>query len=190
MRRRDPDAREDAAAALDDLVGQALADDLVVDDAGGGHEDRGRGPTAWGSCSASPAADSSSISRPLRRPRSASAASAGTSSGEAGHHDLPAALPRDARGGAVLLHLGATRGAEPGLGRSGLVVEAGVDDPGVVAALVGGDLLALEQHEVEAGAVAEQRPGGGQADDPAADHDDVDAAGGGAHSPETSPLAV
>ncbi len=64
--------------------------------------------------------------------------------------------------------------AQPRLERAGGVVQAGVEDPAVVARLVRRQLrLLLDDGQTEAGPSAEQLMRGGEADDPAADHRDV-----------------
>jgi hypothetical protein len=62
-------------------------------------------------------------------------------------------------------------GAEAALGRAGAVVEAGVDDPAVVAALVRGyTMLGLEDQDRPA--AADELVSGRQADDAGADDGD------------------
>ena len=65
--------------------------------------------------------------------------------------------------------------AERRLERARGVVDAGVDDAAVVARLVAGELgLLLDDGEPELRSPAQQPIGGGQSDDSAADHDDVE----------------
>ncbi len=80
----------------------------------------------------------------------------------------------------------AAGGAQPRLRRARRVVEPGVDDPGVVAGLVGRQpLLGLEHGEAQAVTLGE-RQRRGQADDAAAGDDDVEAVGQGATAPSSS----
>jgi hypothetical protein len=66
--------------------------------------------------------------------------------------------------------------AETRLERPGLVVDAGVDDPAVVAALMACETrLLLEEDEPESGAAPQDLPRDGQANDPASDDDAVEA---------------
>jgi hypothetical protein len=67
--------------------------------------------------------------------------------------------------------------AQPGLQRSRLVVEAGVDHPAVVPGLVGGEPVLLLQHDdAQAGEPLRELDGDGEPQDPGAD--DADAATG------------
>ena len=75
---------------------------------------------------------------------------------------------------AVLVERLAALGAELGLQRPGRVVDARVDDAGVVAGLVGGDVgLALEHEDARVGVAPQQLAGGREAEDAGADDDDV-----------------
>jgi hypothetical protein len=91
-------------------------------------------------------------------------------------HDLAAALVRDLVLVREALHLGLALSAEPGLQRPGPVVEPGVEHARVVPALVRRELrLLLHHREAQIGPPQEQLVCRGQADDPAPDHDDVEA---------------
>jgi len=80
----------------------------------------------------------------------------------------------DAALGRVLLEEGLAPADEAGLLRPRRVVEAGVEDPGVVRALVDGDdPLLLDDEHGEPGPVPHEPLGGGEPDDAAADDDDV-----------------
>ena len=75
---------------------------------------------------------------------------------------------------AVREQLGRALGAQAGLQRAGRVVDAGVQDAGVVAGLVEArDRLALEHGDRAVGLAAQQLAGDGEADDARAHDDDV-----------------
>ncbi len=75
---------------------------------------------------------------------------------------------------AVLVQRGSALGAELGLQRTRLVVDARVDDAGVVAGLVDGDVgLALEHEHARSGLAQQQLARGGEAEDSGPDDDDV-----------------
>ena len=87
-------------------------------------------------------------------------------------------LPQRSYGIAVLVAVlveGVAAGrAELGLQGAGGVVDARVDDAGVVARLVGGDLgLSLEHEDSRVRVAAEELAGGGEAEDARSDDDDV-----------------
>ena len=84
------------------------------------------------------------------RARSASASRRSATSSVGGDDDLAAPVPGDVVAVAELDQLGPARGAQLGLARARRVVEAGVDHPRVVAALVGGDRRLLVQHHAPA----------------------------------------
>src|SRR3954471_24642928 len=80
--------------------------------------------------------------------------------------DLPVSLRIDSVGGAVVVEPRGPLDAEPRLQRPGGVVDAGVDHPAGVAALVGGDPgVALEHHDFGAWMALLQLARGGEADD-------------------------
>src|SRR5581483_1012720 len=89
-----------------------------------------------------------------------------------GDDELAAPLVRDAVLGAEPVHPLAAVGAVAGLGRPGLVVQAGVDDAAVVAGLVAGE-FALGLDHRDGGPGPGQRHPGRQPDDPAADDQHV-----------------
>lgn len=96
---------------------------------------------------------------------------AGQFVGVEGNDELAAPLIRDGAGVAVLVHQPRTLDAQPGLQRPGLVVDAAVDHPGVVARLVlRGRGFAFQDHDGVVGAPSSPFPGHRQADDPGADH--------------------
>jgi hypothetical protein len=75
---------------------------------------------------------------------------------------------------AVVVQLARALGAEAGLERAGRVVDAGVQDAGVVPGLVEAlDGLALEHRDGAVGAACQQLARDREADDAGADHDDV-----------------
>ena len=76
--------------------------------------------------------------------------------------------------GAVLLQQLPPARAELGLQAAGAVVEAGVDDAGVVAGLVGGEpILLLEDHHAHSWSAQGDLASDGQADDAASDDADA-----------------
>ena len=90
------------------------------------------------------------------------------------HDELAAALVGDRVVIAVVVHQPRTLHAQPGLQRAGLVVDAAVNHPGVVAALVpGGGGLPLQHRDGVVGTPGDPLPGHGQADDAGADDDEV-----------------
>ncbi len=92
------------------------------------------------------------------------------------HRDdqLPLPVDRDPPPPAVVAQLAGTIDAESRLQRAGLVVDARVNDPAAVAGLVRGESrLALEQHDSRVPVAPLKLAGGGEADDPAADDDQV-----------------
>jgi len=75
---------------------------------------------------------------------------------------------------AVLVQQPRAFDTQPGLERTGLVVNAAVDDPGVVSGLVlRGGGLALENSDGVVGTAGDPLPGDGETDDPGADHDEI-----------------
>ncbi len=91
-----------------------------------------------------------------------------------GHDELAAALVAHAVLVAELVQLAGAGDAQLGLQRAGRVVDAGVDDAGVVAGLVGGDaVLALEDHHGGVRPAVQQLAGGGEAEDAGPDDGDV-----------------
>jgi hypothetical protein len=90
------------------------------------------------------------------------------------YDQLAAALVRDRVLVAELVHEPRALDAESSLQRARSVVDAAVDDSGVVAGLVPGDLgLLVDDRQPQAGAPREQLPGNRESDDAGADHDDV-----------------
>ena len=69
-----------------------------------------------------------------------------------------------------------SRGAQPGLARTGFVVEAGVDDAAVVAGLVKGQALFRLEHQAAQPMIRGERARRGEADDSTAYHDDIERA--------------
>ena len=97
-----------------------------------------------------------------------------------GDDELSARLVWDAVLGCEALQLRLPFPAEPGLERARPVIDAGVDDAGVVAALMEGQLrLLLQDREPDAGFAPEDLIGGGQPDDPPADDRQIVLAGHG-----------
>ena len=92
-RRLDADTREDAAAPLDHLVGEASADLGVVDDPGGGHEDR-RQPDGVGLVLGQPGGRELLDREPVAAAPLGELGQRRHLVGRGGHHDLPAPLPR------------------------------------------------------------------------------------------------
>ena len=89
-----------------------------------------------------------------------------------GDDELAAALVRHVVLVAVGVEGVAALGAELGLQRARLVVDAGVDDAGVVARLVGGDLVfSFEDEDARVGRAVQQFAGRGEAEDAPADDD-------------------
>jgi hypothetical protein len=87
---------------------------------------------------------------------------------------LAAALDIDAAFLAVGVQAGCALDAHPRLQRAGLVVDARVDDAGVVARLPGPDLAGgVDDRHAQAGLAREQIPCGRQAQDPGADDGEV-----------------
>jgi len=90
-----------------------------------------------------------------------------------GHHQLAIAAVRDPFVRAESEHRFPSLAAGLCLERIGCVVQSGVNDAAVVTALVGGEtVFGLEEYYRPAGAVG-QRQRRGQANQPAAGHDDV-----------------
>ena len=134
-------------------------------------------------------------SAPARRPRgpgtpfatarSRSASSRSQLAFVKGDHELAAALERDAVRLGERLQTRLALAAQPSLERARRVVQAGVEDPAVVAGLVGRELrLLLEDGEPQVRRALGQAERRGQADDPAADDDDVVPIGHAATAPE------
>ena len=95
-----------------------------------------------------------------------------------GHHHLAAARHGHVVAPAPLEQLRSSAPAQLGLGRTRCVVHAGMDDPGVVPALVRGHPGLLVDHEHRRGRVPElDGPRRGQADDAGADDHRVGVAG-------------
>ena len=96
-----------------------------------------------------------------------------------GHDELADPLDLDPPLGAVRLERDLALAAEAGLERTRRVVEAGVDDAAVVAGLVGRELrLALDDQDPQPGPAHEHLAGGREAEDPAADDEEVGALDG------------
>ena len=92
-----------------------------------------------------------------------------------GHHQFPAPVVDNSTLGAEVGHPFAALDGQSGLQRTRLVVDACVEDPAVVAGLMGGQRrLLVEYHYQRAGQPGGERPGSGKADDPPADHHHVD----------------
>ena len=117
-------------------------------------------------------------STPFSRARSSSVVEARQLVVGQGHDELADPLDGDPLLGAVRLQRVLALAAEAGLQRARRVVEAGVDDAAVVAGLVGREpLLAFDEHEADVGPSAEHLASGRQAEDAAADDDDVGTVG-------------
>ena len=96
-----------------------------------------------------------------------------------GHDELADPLDLDPPLRAVRLERDLALAAEAGLERTRRVVQAGVDDAAVVAGLVGRELrLALDDQDPQPGPALEHLAGGREAEDPAADDEEVGALDG------------
>ena len=169
----DPDAEGDRAPSAADAFGQLRAHGGEVDHRGG--RDVQGGPAGGvrleiGQTGRPQVVDLDAVGRgPLGQ-----GVEAGLLVGGGGHHHLAAPPPGHAVAVAPVEQLGSPRPAQLGLGRPRPVVEAGVHDSGVVAALVGGDPVLLVQHhhgQVRIGPL--HGPGRGQPHDARADHHHV-----------------
>ena len=118
--------------------------------------------------------------------------------GSGGHNQLAALFVRNAVLGAEALHRGASGDAVARLERAGAVVEAGVDDAGVVSGLMGGDaVFFLDDDEALAGEAAGVFERGSEPNDARADDEEVGLAvghksvpGGTNHYRERRPQAM
>ena len=110
----------------------------------------------------------------LARPRRSSSSRRGELAVVQRDDDLPAALVGDPALVAVVVQARGALDAQPRLQRARLVVDAGVDDAGVVAGLAGADLVGARRPRPRAArAGAQQLARAGQADDARPDDGDV-----------------
>ena len=99
---------------------------------------------------------------------------AGNFFGSGGHDQLAALFVGDGVLGAEALHGGASGDAVARLERAGAVVEAGVDDAGVVSGLMSSDAVFLvDDDEAVSRKAAGEVEGGGESDDARADDEKV-----------------
>ena len=130
-------------------------------------------PTAWGSISGISAAERRRRpGTPFSMPRRSSSSSGPSSLSSR----AMMSLPQRSYGHVIRVAVGvegvSALGAELGLETSRLVVDAGVDDAGVVARLVGGDLVfSFEDEDARVRRAVQQFAGRGEAEDAPADDD-------------------
>ena len=164
---------DDAAAALGDDLRKAAGDLAVIDDAGFGDVDAGEADAVRLELADLFRADAVADDAVLRaafderfHPREFGFFD--------GDDDLAAEVEGDVLARAELLHRGFAGAAIDRFERAGPVVDAGMHDAGVAAGLMAGDGgFLFEDGDGAAGEAFEEAVGGGQADDTAADDDEI-----------------